>query len=477
MTRLEYSMTPDTQPAPPEIALRASFEQGCRDLNDRLNPSLDILTKRLKNVYQKWNEHAAHFASLANLLLEDIGFASGLLKSIPDTHLMDNTRFIDVVDRLDTPQAKYLAKQLLRHMTSAGQDMPFHDPLPVLRSLLDKEQALFSDMDRKALLARIEQLEVPETDSNSIKLNLDIIANSLKPLHDLGEQLETLLVIFRQLNEETVRLSRIEIEIKRLKDQTTDDHYNGQALRIDRPQLAMEATLRELEGKLASEKATLARNVAQIKEHFALDKRLIPAITAILNEIQFLSGDMERIKIEEIPEWETGLAQQCLTRARRNIPTRGIPSGIEPDILDAAFTFLKEHEGFLDAYNRAKDARDVITGIEIEILAAQENIIRKEKDSRATTFERSAQLKHHIARLEMTAEERMVEMDELTAILFEELEKLRAAAGIADPLENMEPDKFWANIEEGFGCGALVDAGKQLDDIEQMVQKLDLNIL
>jgi hypothetical protein len=450
-TRLEWSMTPDTQPVSSEIALRVCFEHGCRDLNNSLNIRVGLLAKRIDHAYQELSKRDANFASLANLLIEDIGHASGLIKPLPPI-------------LAETGKIK------------SGEDMPFHDPLLALRLLLDKDKDLFPDKDRKALLARIDKLEGPKKECNSIKLKLDILVNSLEPLYALSEQLRTLLGIFGQLNEEVNRLSRIGIEIKRLEGETIAEDHDAKALRIDRPKLAMEAILRELEEKLNSEKAELARDVALLKQHFAMDKRLVPAIAGILNEIQFLCGDLVIIRNDEIPEWETDLAKQGLTREKTNLPDRSILSGIHPDIVDAAFAFIKEHESFLVAYERVKKARKTIAGTEIEILAAQDRLIGRQKHARATKSGRTAERKHHNTRLEQTAEETEAEIDGLTAMLFEELEKLRTKAGIVDPLEKIEPEKFWAEIAKGFGCGALEDAEKQLDTIEPMIQKLDMKI-
>ena len=503
------SKPPNPQSTTQDIALRASFEQGCRDLNNRLNVSLGLLTRRISHAYQEWSNRDMDFASLANLLLEDIGHASGLLKPLPDTHLTDNTQFIETIDKLDTPESKYLARQLRRHkvlayniahninvkgsgsirtsikkqplqaeteVVKAGEEMPFLDPLPALRLLLETETGLFHDNDRKALLARTDQLGGPAKECSSIKLRLDAVAKSLEPLYALAEQLERLLKTFKQLNEETVRLSRIENEIKRLKDETSTEDYNAQAIKIDRAQLALEAKLREHEYILNSEKGILAQNEAIIKDHFARDKRLIHVITAILNEIQFLCSDVVTIEMEEISEGEIGLAEQGWGKARANRDKKSVLSGFQPDIVDEAFTFLKEHGSFLVAYNQVKKARKTIAGLENEILATQEHIVGREKDARATKNERMAERKHHKTRLERTAEEAEDEIDQLTTSLFEELEALKTGAGIVDSLEKMEPGKFWAHIEKGFGCGALEDAGKELDGIEPTVHSLNMKI-
>jgi hypothetical protein len=509
LTPPDNSMPSNPEPTTPDNTLRASFEQGCRDLNNRLNISLSSFTKRINHAYHEWSKRDAHFASLANLLLEDIGHASGLLKPLPNTHLSDNSQLIETIDRLDTPESKYLARQLRRQkalaynighnvivkgggskrtsikkqflqaeneMVKTGEEMPFQDPLPTLRLLLEKERALFPETDRKALLVRIDNLEGPENDCNSIKLQLDIIANSLEPSYTLAEQLGGLQKIFKQLNEETDRLSRLKSEIIRLETETTAEDYDGQALRIDRTKLTMETKLRELEGKLAFEKRVLAQNEAIIKEPFAQHNLLIPAIAAILNEIQFLCGDLVKIKIEEVSEWEIGLAEQGWNKAQTNLPKGSILVGIPPDLVDLAFTFLKEHESFLVAYNQIRTVRKTITGIENEMLAAQELIVEREKDIRMTKYERVDERKQHKTRLEKTAEEAEDEIEQVTANLFEGLETLRTGAGIADPLEKMAPDKFWAEIEKGFGCGTLEGAEKELDAIEPAIHKLDLKI-
>jgi hypothetical protein len=498
-------MPTNTQPSTQDLVLRAAFELGCRALKNHLDANLALISDRLDHACQEWNKRDAQSAALVNNLLEDISHASGLLKPLPDSPLTDNTQFIETVDELGTPEAKYLAQQLRRQKKLAhnakvngdvsirisdqrhivrteteelksGQEMPFQDPLLALRLLLEKERELFSAKDRWAFSDRIDNLDGPAKDCASIKLRLDAVAKSLDPLYTLVKQLERLLRVFKQLNEETERLLRIESEIKRLENETTSEAYDAQALRIDRPQLAMEAILRELEGKLASEKGILAQNVAILKEHFALDKRLITTVAAILNEIQFLCGDVVKIRIEEIPEWEIGLAEQGRNRARMNLPERSVLSGIQPALIDEAFRFLKEHEDFLMAYDLARRARITIAGIEKDILATQGQFINKKRVARATKNERTAERKHHKARLEKTAEETTDEIDELTAILFEELEELRKGAGIADPLEKVEPGKFWAEIEKGFGCGALEDAEKELDGIEPTIQKLDMKI-
>jgi hypothetical protein len=238
----------------------------------------------------------------------------------------------------------------------------------------------------------------------------------------------------------------------------------------------MEAKLREQEYILSSEKGILAQNEAIIKEHFVQDKRLIHVITAILNDIQFLCSDVVTIEIEEISEGEIGLAEQGWGKARTNLDNKSILSGFQPDLVDEAFAFLKEHEEFLAAYNQVKKARKTIVGLENEILATQEQIVGGDKDARATKKERISERKHHKTRLEQTAEEAEDEIDQLTTSLFEELEELRTGAGIVDPLEKMEPDKFWAEIEKGFGFGALEDAVKDLDGIEPAIHGLNMKI-
>ena len=91
-------------------------------------------------------------------------------------------------------------------------------------------------------------------------------------------------------------------------------------------------------------------------------------------------------------------------------------------------------------------------------------------------YERVEERKQHKARLDNTAEEAEEKIGHLTANLREELEMLRIEAGIADSLEKVEQGKFWAEIEKGFGCGAIEVAGKELDGIEPAIHKLDLKI-
>jgi hypothetical protein len=341
---------------------------------------------------------------------------------------------------------------------------------------LEKEQALFSDNDRSALMDRIYKLDGPAKECNSIKLRLEAVTRSLDPIYALSERLEWILGVFKRMDEETKRLHDIEAEFKRLEDKTSTNLATETA-NVDHVQLAKEARLRELDGKLASEMDILEKNEVIIKELFTTDKRLIPAIEAILKDIKVLCGELVKIKVEGISEWKIGLAEIGWVKIKTDLPKKSALSGIQPDLIDKAFAFLKEHEDFLAAYNMIRDARNAIARIENEILTTKEHFAYRERIAGAMENERAAECDRHKTRLEKTAREARQKIDQFTTNLFGELKKLRTEAGITGPLKKMETDKFWTGIEKALGCGALLDADKTLDTIEPMIHRLNQEAL
>ena len=507
MTRPDILTTMDAKdrPATPDAALLAAFAHGGRDQIDRLNVNLGLLTRRLNHAFHRWHHHNTHFLGLINRLLEDISRASGLLQPLPHTHFTDNIRFIEVVDKLGTPQSKYLARQLhqqrelarnpksedgesirppiIRHLhrteneqLSAGEEVHFHDPLAAMRLLLEKEQALFPENEHNALMDRTDKLDGPAKECNSVKIGLDAVTMSLDPIYALSERFELILGSIARLEEQTRRLNEIEENLSQLEGETSTDLATETA-NIVPVQMTKDAGLRRLEAKLASEMDILGKNEAIIDGLLATDKRLMPAIDAILKDIQVLCGELMNVKLEGISEWKIGLAEIGWVKIKTDLPKNSALSGIQPDIVNKAFAFLKAHEDFLAAQNMVRNARNAIAGIEFDISAAKEHSAAMERIASAMKNERAMERDRHRARLEKTAGEARRRIDQSMTDLFAELDQLRKESGMPGPLETMEPDKFWAGIEKWLGGGALLDAQKALDAIEPVIHRLNQEAL
>lgn len=487
------------QPSIPDLSIITSFDPGSRALYSRLMKTLELQKARHSRAYRDWSKRDFSFAHVGNRLLEDIN------RSItPDsnTPFSDNTRFIELLEKLGTPEAIYLARQLRRQKELAhsalkkggvavktaisrqimragteelksGEEMPFPDPLPALRLLLEQEPSYFAPKDRQDFLHRLDALQGPATACHNLKSRLDAIGKTLTPVFTLLDRLDWLETLYRILDDAIQRVKRFENELKGVESELQASNKADERGKPGTTHPTHDMRLKELEQRLSSEKEGLAKNEVVIKSLFAENPHLIPAITAILKEIQFLCGDLVKIEIEEITGWEIDLAERRWPKIGGNLPKNSLLTAINPAFIEEAFTFLKEHEDLLKAYDQAKKAREVVAGIEKEIAVGKEHLATIEKDAEVRARELVAEYNNERARLAKSVEEEKDRVKAVAEKVVIELEKLKGDARIAEPLEKIGTERFWTDVENGLCGDILLNEEKELNEIEASIHQLD----